>query len=43
MLLDLLMFLSIGPIIGFFIYYLSNDRQRSEDYFRNSRDLHLKI
>jgi len=40
MVLHLLMFLSLGPIIGFFVYYLINDRRRSEDYFEGCGHLH---
>lgn len=43
MFLDLLLFLSIGPIIGFFTYYLISDRRRSEDYFADSSDFHLEL
>lgn len=34
MFIDLLLLLSLGPIIGFFIYYLNDDRRKSEEYFR---------
>lgn len=33
MLWDFILFLTIGPLIGFFIYYLAEDRRRSDDFF----------
>jgi len=42
MLWNLLMLFSIGPIIGFFVYYLVSDRKRSEDYFEGYGHLQLK-
>ena len=29
---DFLLFVIIGPLVGFFIYYLSEDRKKSEKY-----------
>lgn len=32
MLGDFMLFIILGPLVGFFIYYLAEDRKRSEKY-----------
>jgi hypothetical protein len=43
MFLDFLLLISIGPIIAFFIYYLSDDRRRSQEYFEQDRGWNLEL
>jgi hypothetical protein len=43
MFVDFLLFVSIGPIIAFFIYYLCADRKKSREYFEEHRGWHLEI
>ena len=38
MLWDFLLFVVIGPLIGFFVYYLCEDRKRSKRYLDELRD-----
>ena len=37
MLWDFILFITIGPLIGFFIYYLTEDRRRAEKYHEELR------
>ncbi len=37
---DFLIFFIIGPLVGFFIYYLAEDRKRSEEYRDETGELH---
>lgn len=32
MLWDFMLFIVLGPLVGFFVYYLLEDRKRSEKY-----------
>ncbi len=35
MLWDFFLFIIIGPLVGFFVYYLSEDKKRSEKYLED--------
>ncbi len=41
MFLDFLLLISLGPIIAFFIYYLSDDREKSRKYLEENRSWDL--
>ncbi len=38
MLWDFILFMIVGPLVGFFIYYLTEDRKRSEEYLDQLRN-----
>ena len=38
MLWDFLLFIAIGPLVAFFIYYLTEDRRRTKQYLEELRE-----